>query len=147
MPRPPPPATALTKIGKPIFSASPTNQSMSALGSEDFSVGMPARLAARSASTLFPVSSSTSEGGPTKVIPFSAAGANALRVRFILVTEATVLGIARLYAPLAATLVIDEADAALADLVGDEGIRAVVARTVMSEPGVAASLADTVLEP
>lgn len=61
--------------------------------------------------------------------------------------EATVLGIARLYAPLAATLVIDEADAALADLVGDEGIRAVVARTVMSEPGVAASLADTVLEP
>ena len=73
MPRPPPPATALTKIGKPIFSASPTNQSMSALGSEDFSVGMPARLAARSASTLFPVSSSTSEGGPTKVIPFSAA--------------------------------------------------------------------------
>lgn len=61
--------------------------------------------------------------------------------------EATVLGVARLYAPLAATLIIDEADTALADLVGDEGIRPIVARTVMAEPGVAVSLAETVMDP
>lgn len=59
--------------------------------------------------------------------------------------EATVVGIAQLYAPLAATLVIDEADAALADSVEAEGIRAVVAPTVMSSPEVAAALARSVL--
>ena len=60
--------------------------------------------------------------------------------------EATVLGIARLYAPLAATLVIDEADAALADLVESEGIRAVVAPSVMRTPEIAAALARAVLD-
>lgn len=59
--------------------------------------------------------------------------------------EATVVGIARLYAPLAATLVIDEADAALSASVEAEGIRAVVAPTVMSTPERAAALARTIL--
>ena len=59
--------------------------------------------------------------------------------------DATVVGIARLYAPLAATLVIDEADAALAASVEAEGIRAVVAPTVMRTPAVTAALARTVL--
>jgi LPPG:FO 2-phospho-L-lactate transferase len=59
--------------------------------------------------------------------------------------EATVVGIARLYAPLAATLVIDEADAALAASVEAEGIRCVVAPTVMSTPERAADLARCVL--
>ncbi|MCU1496866.1 MAG: 2-phospho-L-lactate transferase [Acidimicrobiales bacterium] len=59
--------------------------------------------------------------------------------------EATVLGIARFYAPLAGTLVIDEADAGLAPLVEDEGLRAVVANSVMSTPEAAAALAETVL--
>ncbi len=59
--------------------------------------------------------------------------------------EATVVGIARLYAPLAATLVIDEADAALAASVEAEGIRCVVAPTVMSTPERAAALARIVL--
>ena len=59
----------------------------------------------------------------------------------------TVLGVARLYAPLAATLVIDEADAALASRVEDEGIRAVVAPSVMRTPEIAAALARTVLHP
>ena len=59
--------------------------------------------------------------------------------------EATVVGIARLYAPLAATLVIDEADAALAASVEAEGIRCVVAPTVMSAPERAAALARIVL--
>ena len=59
--------------------------------------------------------------------------------------EATVVGIARLYAPLAATLVIDEADAALAASVEAEGIRCVAAPTVMSTPERAAALARIVL--
>jgi LPPG:FO 2-phospho-L-lactate transferase len=57
----------------------------------------------------------------------------------------SVVGVARLYAPLAATLVIDEADADLADAVAAEGIRPVVTRTIMREPGVGDSLARTVL--
>ncbi len=60
--------------------------------------------------------------------------------------EATVVGVARLYAPLAARLVIDEADANLADQVNAEGITAVVAPTIMKQPGVAAALARVVLE-
>ena len=59
--------------------------------------------------------------------------------------EASVVGVARLYAPLIGTLVIDEADAALAAAVEGEGVRCVVTRTIMKEPGVAAALAKTVL--
>jgi LPPG:FO 2-phospho-L-lactate transferase len=59
--------------------------------------------------------------------------------------EPTVVGVARLYAPLAATLVIDEADRHLAAAVEAEGMRAVVTPTVMSEPGAAAALARVVL--
>ncbi len=59
--------------------------------------------------------------------------------------EPTVVGIARLYAPLAAALVVDEADAHLADAVAAKGIRPLVTRSVMSEPGVAESLARVVL--
>jgi len=60
--------------------------------------------------------------------------------------SSTVVGVAELYAPLASTLVIDEADAALASAVEESGLRCVVAPTVMSTPAVAAALADTVLE-
>lgn len=59
--------------------------------------------------------------------------------------EPSVVGIARIYAPLAGTLVIDEADAPLAGAVEAEGVRCVVTRTVMREPGVGASLATAVL--
>ncbi len=55
--------------------------------------------------------------------------------------EASVVGIARIYSELAATLVIDTADAALAGAVEAEGMRCVVTETGMSKPGVAASLA------
>jgi LPPG:FO 2-phospho-L-lactate transferase len=61
--------------------------------------------------------------------------------------EASVVGVARLYAPLAATLVIDDADAALAPQVEAEGMRCVVAPTVMHGPAEAAALARTVLDP
>ena len=60
--------------------------------------------------------------------------------------ESTVVGIARLYAPLAATLVIDEADAAHASRVEAEGVRCVVAPTIMSGANKAAALAAVVLQ-
>jgi LPPG:FO 2-phospho-L-lactate transferase len=59
--------------------------------------------------------------------------------------EPTVVGVARLWAPWAATLVIDEADAALRQAVEAEGMRCVVAQTVMQGPAEAAALARSVL--
>ena len=59
--------------------------------------------------------------------------------------EASVAGVARLYAPLVGTLVIDEADRALAGAVEDEGVACVVAPTVMHGPAEAAALAEVVL--
>lgn len=59
--------------------------------------------------------------------------------------EPSVVGVARLYAPYAATLVIDEADAALAAAVEAEGVRAVVAPTIMNGPAEAKALAGVVL--
>lgn len=59
--------------------------------------------------------------------------------------EASVVGVARLYAPIAATLVIDDADADLAAAVEAEGLRCVVAPTIMRGPKEAAALAQVVL--
>ena len=59
--------------------------------------------------------------------------------------EASVVGVARLWAPLAATLVIDTADAELAGAVQAEGMRCVVAPTVMHDPAAAAALGRTVI--
>lgn len=59
--------------------------------------------------------------------------------------EASVVGVARLYAPFAGTLVIDEADADRVAEVEAEGIRCVVTPTVMRTPETAASLARTTL--
>jgi LPPG:FO 2-phospho-L-lactate transferase len=60
--------------------------------------------------------------------------------------ESSVVGVARWYAPWMSTLVIDEADAHLAPAVEAEGVRCVVAQTVMSSPERAASLSRTVLD-
>ena len=60
--------------------------------------------------------------------------------------ESSVVGVARLYASLAATLVVDEADAGLAGAVEEEGLRCVVAPAVMSGLAEAASLARAVLD-
>jgi LPPG:FO 2-phospho-L-lactate transferase len=57
--------------------------------------------------------------------------------------EPTVVGVARWYAGVAATLVIDEVDADLADAVEAEGMRCIVTPTVMSDPATAAALATT----
>ena len=59
--------------------------------------------------------------------------------------EATVVGIARLYADIASVLVIDPVDADLAGDVEAAGIRAVVAPSVMSTPEAAAALARATL--
>jgi LPPG:FO 2-phospho-L-lactate transferase len=61
-------------------------------------------------------------------------------------SEPSVVGIARLYAPVAATLVIDPADAHLADAVEAAGLRCLVTPSVMSSPSVAAELARTCLD-
>lgn len=57
--------------------------------------------------------------------------------------EASVVGVARLYAPIASTLVIDEVDAGLAPQVEAIGMRCVVTDTVMSNPDVARALAES----
>jgi LPPG:FO 2-phospho-L-lactate transferase len=59
--------------------------------------------------------------------------------------EPTVVGVARLYARWVSTLVIDEADRDLAGQVEDEGVRCVVAPTIMSGPEATDALARTVL--
>jgi LPPG:FO 2-phospho-L-lactate transferase len=59
--------------------------------------------------------------------------------------EVSVVGVARLYGPLAGTLVVDEADAALAPAVEATGMRCLVTRTVMRGPEEAAALARAVL--
>jgi LPPG:FO 2-phospho-L-lactate transferase len=59
--------------------------------------------------------------------------------------EPSVVGIARLYSRIATTLVIDEADKALADAVEETGLRCVVTDTVMHDPEVAAALCATIL--
>jgi LPPG:FO 2-phospho-L-lactate transferase len=59
--------------------------------------------------------------------------------------EPSVVGVARLWAPWTATLVVDEADASLAPAVEEEGVQCVVAPTVMRGPDEAAALARVVL--
>ena len=60
-------------------------------------------------------------------------------------TEPSVAGVARLYAPWVGTLVVDEADRSRAPAVEAEGVRCVVAPTVMDSPARAAALARVVL--
>jgi len=55
--------------------------------------------------------------------------------------DPSVVGVARLYAPIAGTLVIDPVDAHLADAIEAEGVRAVVTPSVMSTPEIGAELA------
>lgn len=59
--------------------------------------------------------------------------------------EPSVVGVARLYAPIASALVIDPADAELAGAVAAEGIRPVIQPSVMSSPAAAEALAQATL--
>jgi LPPG:FO 2-phospho-L-lactate transferase len=67
------------------------------------------------------------------------------RIMSELGVEATVVGVARLYAPFTGTLVVDEADADLAGAVEAEGVRCIVTPTVMHGIREAAALAEAVL--
>lgn len=55
--------------------------------------------------------------------------------------EPTVVGVAKMYAPICGTLVIDEQDAHLATDVERVGMKCVVTDTIMSKPGIAQQLA------
>jgi LPPG:FO 2-phospho-L-lactate transferase len=59
--------------------------------------------------------------------------------------EPSVVGVARLYAPIAGTLVIDPLDAHLADAVEAEGMRAVITPSVMSTPQIGVELVEVAL--
>ncbi len=60
--------------------------------------------------------------------------------------EATVVGVARVYADFVGTLVVDDADAESADAVEACGVRCVVAPTVMHTPDHSAELASLLLD-
>jgi LPPG:FO 2-phospho-L-lactate transferase len=59
--------------------------------------------------------------------------------------EASAVGVARIWAPLAAVLIVDAADADLAPRIEAEGTRCIVAPSVMSGPAQARRLAEVVL--
>ena len=59
--------------------------------------------------------------------------------------EASVVGVARLYAPIASALVIDPVDAHLADAVAAAGMRPVIVPSIMNAPEVSATLARATL--
>jgi LPPG:FO 2-phospho-L-lactate transferase len=59
--------------------------------------------------------------------------------------ESSVVGVARRYADIAGTLVIDTTDAALAPDVEAAGLRCIVTDTIMRTPAVAAELCSTIL--
>lgn len=59
--------------------------------------------------------------------------------------EPTAIGVARLYADICSTLVIDEQDAALVPRIEDIPMKCLATDTIMSRPGVSEALARTVL--
>jgi LPPG:FO 2-phospho-L-lactate transferase len=84
--------------------------------------------------------------GVSPIVAGSAVKGPADRLLRELGFASSVVGVAKWYAPWMGTLVIDRADAALAADVEAEGVRCVVAPTVMSTVDVAARLSLTVLD-
>ncbi len=84
--------------------------------------------------------------GVSPIVAGSALKGPADRLLEEMGSTSSVVGVAKWYAPWMGTLVIDDADAALADGVEAEGVRCVVAPTVMSTVDVAARLCQTVLD-
>jgi len=97
--------------------------------------GVRERIAARRESVvaISPIVAGTALKGP------------AARMMTELGHDPSVVGIARIYADLAATLVIDESDADHAAAVEDAGMRCVVAPTIMHGAAEAAALAEVTL--
>jgi LPPG:FO 2-phospho-L-lactate transferase len=84
--------------------------------------------------------------GVSPIVAGAALKGPADRMLRELGAEATVVGVARLYTSWVGTLVIDEADASHAAAVEAEGVRCIVAPTVMSSPERATDLAKVVLD-
>ena len=105
--------------------------------------------------------------GPVLAVPGVRAAVEAARLRTVAISpivagaalkgpadrmltelghEASVVGVARLYAPLARALVVDDADADRAAEVEAQGIECIVAPSVMHGPQQAADLARVVLD-
>lgn len=80
------------------------------------------------------------------IVAGTALKGPAARLMAELGLEVSVVGVARLYAELAGTLVVDQADAHLAGAVEATGMACLVAATVMATPEVAAALARRVVE-
>jgi LPPG:FO 2-phospho-L-lactate transferase len=80
------------------------------------------------------------------IVAGAALKGGADRLMAELGVEPSVVGVARMYADLAGTLVIDEADDALADEVEALGVRCIVTPTVMTSVDDAARLSATVLD-
>ena len=85
-------------------------------------------------------------GAASPIVAGAALEGPADRVLAELGHQSSAVGVARLLAEWIGTLVIDEQDAHLKGAVEAEGVRAVVAPTIMSSPEVAASLATVVLD-
>lgn len=83
--------------------------------------------------------------GVSPIVAGAALKGPADRLMRELGTEPSVVGVARTYAPWLGTLVIDEADADLAGAVEAEGVRCVVAPTVMTTLERSVELAEVVL--
>ena len=77
------------------------------------------------------------------IVAGSALKGPADRMLLELGHEPSVVGVARLYAPICSTLVIDDRDADRVADVEREGVRCIVADTIMSSPEVSRSLALT----
>ncbi|MFP5488566.1 MAG: 2-phospho-L-lactate transferase, partial [Acidimicrobiia bacterium] len=97
--------------------------------------GIDERLAARRESVV----------AVSPIVAGSALKGPADRMLRELGMEPSVVGVARVYASIAGTLVIDPADAELADEVEAAGMRCVVTPSVMSSPEIAAALASVCL--
>ena len=97
--------------------------------------GVEAALAARRSTTV----------AVSPIVAGAAIKGPADRMMASLGHESSVVGVARLYAGVATTLVVDDADAASEAAVEHEGVRCVTAPTVMHGPAEAEALAKTVL--
>jgi LPPG:FO 2-phospho-L-lactate transferase len=84
--------------------------------------------------------------GVSPIIAGAAVKGPADRLLVEMGFESSVVGVARWYASWMGTLVIDEADAELAASVEAEGVRCIVAPTLMSDRKRSAALARTVLD-
>jgi LPPG:FO 2-phospho-L-lactate transferase len=84
--------------------------------------------------------------GVSPIVAGTALKGPADRLMAELGSEPSVTGVARLYAPWVGTLVIDVADEARAGEVEAEGMRCMVADTIMSSPERAAALARVVVD-